>query len=282
MYYAAVTVYIEIVIFNNFAIDLFLGITASLARRRKIHKWRQIFAAAVGTVCAVAYAVLPAVAQIIIRIALAPVLVALFDKYSGVKDYLTSLGIFVALTFALGGAVSGISNLTGIKLEGYVTLGLVFSAAVAIELAVRFFVLKRGKCARVIKPVSVGYKGRTERLNALFDSGNALTDGLSAKPVVLLSKSAESKLSGLDFINPCNYEGFINAKTVGGEKSLPLVRLDGIGIDGKTFDAYAALTKSDFENFDVILHNTMCEGEYEIKKTVANHSAVAGSRAIKR
>lgn len=274
------TVYVEVVILNNLLIDLLLGITTSVARRRKIHKWRQVFAAVAGAGAAAAYVVLPPVAQIVIRAVLAPVMALIFDKYTGFKDYLVSLAIFALLTFALGGTVTGIGNLLDVDPTRYLTLGLVALGLVIMELTVKAMVIKRAKTARTIKSVSLGYKGKTFNMQALYDSGNSLTDVVTALPIVLLSANAEKELSGLDAVNIGDYEGYVTVESVGGEGVLPIIELDGIIVDGKALTAYAALSGRSFDGFDVILNNTMFGREYENKRNNKKNIELFGVRRV--
>lgn len=261
VYHLVVTVYIEVVILNNLLVDLFLGVTTCVARRRKIKKVRQVIAALLGAVAATAYVVLPPVAQVFVRILLAPLLVIILDKYCSPRDYLCSLGIFLALTFALGGVVIGTEHIIGFDIRGYLLLALVAGGALALELFIRAIVLKRANAVRQIKAVEVGYKGRILRFQALSDSGNSLTDEVSGMPVVILSSRAEMALNGASDdgveIPTSEQDGFITVKGVGGESTLPLVKLDGIAVDGKRFEVYGALARKDFEDFDLILQNTI-------------------------
>ena len=77
------SVYIELVIFNNLAIDLMLICAVQTTRRRKAYKLRIALATLLGAVCATIYAVAPKWASIVIKILLAPLMALIFDKYGG-------------------------------------------------------------------------------------------------------------------------------------------------------------------------------------------------------
>ncbi|MCM1393937.1 MAG: hypothetical protein NC179_03475, partial [[Eubacterium] siraeum] len=70
-------------------------------------------------------------------------------------------------------------------------------------------------------------------------------------PIGILSQEIEGRL------NARKLAGFINVNTVSGEDSLALVRIDGINVNGKQFKALGALSHRNFENFDIILQNSM-------------------------
>lgn len=54
-----------------------------------------------------------------------------------------------------------------------------------------------------------------------------------------------------------NIEGFVELGTVGGNASLPIVKVDGVSVGGRVTAAYAALSERNFEGYEVILQNTM-------------------------
>ena len=84
---------------------------------------------------------MPAVAQLIVRLLLAFLLVAIGDKFATLKDYLKSVGIFTMLTYALGGIVYGLSNLIGLDLRNYGVLGVLMLSIAIFELVVWFVVM---------------------------------------------------------------------------------------------------------------------------------------------
>ena len=249
-----VTVYVEIVIFNNLLIDLLLGITTSLCRRRKVKKIRQTLSAIIGTVVAVLYPLAPSVIQIVIKILLAPLLVVIVDKYSSVKDYLVSLVLYVILTFALGGGVYGLSSLTSVDLKSYAVLGVLVLSILIMEGVLWFVLHKKPAYSKETFDVSVKYKGKVVWLKGFYDSGNTLTDTLTGRPVVLLSKTAVDLIRHGDSVI---YDGFVDVKTVNGESSMPIIELEEVRCGQNTYSCFGALTEQDMKGCDLILQNTL-------------------------
>ncbi len=247
-------VYVEIVIINNFFIDLLLIVSTLAIRRSKVSKIRILTVSFFGASVAVIYAVLPDYAKILVRILLSPLMTLPLVKKK--KDYLPTLVVFVCLTYLLGGIIEGIKNLIGIDINGYPLLGLVCFGAVLLEILVVTFVTVLPKYKRKICTVDIVVCGVKTHARALCDSGNSLVDEFSGKPVIILSKAFDEKLTALDD-GKRNIEGFISVKTVNNESSLPLVKLDEVVVDGKRYDAYGAISSSDFDDCDLILQNTM-------------------------
>ena len=253
-----VKVYIEVVILNNLALDALIVYAVLLLRRRKVLKLRFLSAVAVGAAVATAYPLLPEWAEIVVRVTLAPVVAALFEKHHGIKDYIISLALFCTVTFALGGTVAGVSYLVGVDLNGYLVLGTVAGAALALLVAVRCILRARGRTARKICDAGIVVDGIEFRAEALCDSGNALTDAVSGLPVIIVSESfAESVRGWHGSERASRIEGFVQLETVSGGASLPIVKVDGVRACGRETRAYAALAERDFEGYEVILQNTM-------------------------
>lgn len=255
-YNARVTVYVEVVLLNNLAVDALLIASVMTLRRRKIRKLRFMLTVAAGAAVAVAYAVLTEPWRAAVRIVLAPIMAFAFDKYSGVKDYIISLALFAALTFALGGTVNGIGYLTDIELEGYLILGIVAFAAFLIVIAVHAVTAGRGRVSRRICEITVRADGREIAARALCDSGNTLTDCLSGLPVMIVSEKFAAELAGSGDRGGL-IEGFVRLSTVSGESSLPIVAVDEVTVGKKRCRAYAALSDMNFDGYEVILQNSM-------------------------
>lgn len=262
-------VYIELVLFNNVAIDFLLIVCVQICRRRKVRGLRTLLACLICAVTATYYAIAPNGAQIAIKVLLAPLATLIFDSYATKsageqsvdklskrlarwgKDYCKSLALFVVFTYLTGGIVFGLSYLFGVDIASYSTLGLC-ALAIGIVLIVARCVIhktstdKKRSCDVVLRV------GKTAiRVSALCDSGNTLTDSVSGLPIMILSKDAESRLPN------CKIEGYVTVNTVSGEQSMPIVCIDSVDVLGKIYSAYGALSRKDFDGVDVILQYSM-------------------------
>ena len=274
------SVYIELVIFNNFAVDLLLEIATLTFFRKKIRWLRVILAAIVGACVATVYPLCDTAWQIVIRVLLAPMMVLIFDRVSdkggkkhGKKvakkndnkaesrakirlqtvEYFKRLFVFCIATYFVGGITFGINFALNIDVASYWQFGVVAISLLTLLITVRIIVSRFSKSVRKICDATVSLCGNAVGLKALCDSGNTLTDTLSGLPVVILSKSAEEELA----IPSESIEGYISVKTVSGSGELPIVRLDEVDVKGKTFIAYGALSRESYDDFEVILQNTM-------------------------
>lgn len=285
------SVYVELVIFNNLAIDFLLIVATQIVRRRRIRKLRALFAVLLGAAVATLYPLAPVGVQIAVKICLAPIMTAIFDTYSlskrkctnfrknkndvkcekdvdnsfsakgrsanlnlkilGVKEYVKSLVVFVIATYAVGGITFGVSYLLGVDVKSYAAFGFVACAIAITLICARVLRKKRSSDASTLTIANISVDGRKIALTGLCDSGNTLVDGVSGLPVVILSANAEKQLGKTDI------EGFLHVTTVSGESNMPITRLQDVEVAGRRLSCMAALSRKDFENCDLILQNSM-------------------------
>lgn len=285
------SVYVELVIFNNLAIDFLLIVATQILRRRKVCKIRTLVAVIIGAAIATFYPIASHGIQIAIKVCLAPIMTAIFDTYSlskkqctnfrkninevkcendvdnsfsakgrsanlnlkilGVKEYVKSLVVFVIATYAVGGITVGLSYLCGVDVKSYAAFGLVACAIAITLIGARVLRKKRSSDASTLTIANISVDGRKIALTGLCDSGNTLVDGVSGLPVVILSAKAEKELGKTDI------EGFLHVTTVSGECDMPITLLSNFEVDGKKMSCMGALSRKEFENCDLILQNSM-------------------------
>lgn len=100
---------------------------------------------------------------------------------------LRKAAVFVLLTFAVGGVV------TGLGMEGF--SGIVLAAAGVLILCFLGIYTRIG--GQTLIPVELTYKGTTRKLMALRDTGNTLTDPVTGKQVLIVSAEIAEYFTGL-------------------------------------------------------------------------------------
>lgn len=251
------TVYVELVLFNNFAVDMLLEICTLVVFGRKIPKLRCALGAALGAAVATLYAIAPTAWQIAIKALLAPVVTLIFFKpkkgklAARILDVAGGMATFCILTFLAGGVAQGLSYLLGVDVSGYWALGLVATALVACILTVRAVRKKRSGARADVREARLCVQGRRIDCKALCDSGNMLVDEFSGLPVVIISNRMA------DALKDCRREGFIDVKTVNGSGCMPLVKLDSVELDGREMGALGAISEANIDGYDIILQASM-------------------------
>ena len=241
-------VYVEVVILNNLAIDLFLMLLTYFCTRQKVKKLRIFIGGIVGATGAVFYPLMGKY-KILLALTFAPVLTLVFYNSQTIKQYLLGLVVFTALTFSLGGIITGVSNLTGITL----TTNLIPAVTLFSVMFLLYFVwhiVYVVKKHKRIEPVVLKLYGDSLKLKALYDTGNSLVDG--DKPVIVLSKRCGEK-----YISKSERE--IVVKTVGGLSTLKLLDGESIKFKQKGEVRFSvAVSKENYVGYDVVLHSTFC------------------------
>lgn len=199
------TVWGDLLFFVNFCMDFqCLFLTARLLHR-PFHAWRCALFAALGAAYAVAalFIEVGGAAAFLLdsSVCFLMCLGSFYEKREGTVRVFLPFLIYFGVSFAVGGVMSGMASLLS-RMDlpiapsgGDVSPSLFFLLA-ALGGALTFlwgrFCQRRGKEMRVGLVVGVG--DRSVQLNAMVDSGNLLTDPVSARPVVILSHAALDRL----------------------------------------------------------------------------------------
>ena len=246
-------VYIEVVILNNFFVNLFIIYLTYAVTNKKFKKLRSVIAAIIGAIFAVIY---PLVGKYkyVIAILLSPIMVLIFFSFKTAKEYFFGLLIFTGITFALGGATMGIIYLSGLKITSSIAYGFTVLGCLFVTYFIKQMLKRRS--GRRIDKVTLYLYGEKYELKGLYDTGNSLSDKTTLKPVVVLSKKLGDR-----FVSKSDRE--ITVKTVGGTASLKLLTPEKIELaKGKDVsvkkDFLVAVSKENYHGYDVVLHNSFC------------------------
>lgn len=251
--------YIEYVIWDNFTMDLLIMLIALNALRMKIDKLRVLLSAALGTTGAVLMPIVPFYAAIIIRIISAPLMCLIAVRLRTLKEYILILLVMVTVTFALGGAVMGIFNMSvkgNFLIMHYPDGGVIGLSALAVIL-VYYGIKQLGiymKSRRIDRELYDVILNNS-KLKAFYDSGNNLYDN-QFRPVLILSNEHK------DLLNNLKTGEKITINTIKGAYQSDSYILDKllIYINGQVNTIYnvsCAASEISFGHYDLLLHREM-------------------------
>lgn len=250
-------VYIEEVVADNLIINcILLALTMRLLKEKCV--WRRLaVSASIGALFAV---FLPFVdkAAVVYKLS-ALIAITLFAvKHKSFKRYILFTLVFAAVSFAAGGAVYGIFNLTSGK-NGIITYPagrglkyLVFAALAFVWIVlrqIRLFALRKRISASEGVTAEVVIKDKSFRVACFNDTGNRLVDGVTLKPVMVLSRDV-----GADYV--CESARTIEVGTVNSTKELPLITADRLTIHTASGDRL-------LEKVPMVISDTVFE-EYKL------------------
>lgn len=256
--------YIEYVILDNFAVDLLILLITLNILSIRIIKYKVFLGALIGTIGAVIMPVIPFVIAIIIRIILAPLMCLVVARYTKVKEYILTLLVMIVVTFAIGGAIIAIFNMS--VADNYLILhypdgGIIGLSAFAVILVYYVFIQLRNSFRfkidkRELYNVELIIGENRIECKGFYDSGNSLYDN-SNKPVLILDKDIGERIKAK------NSQGeIIHINTVNGAKETRCYIIEKvmIYISGQVNTIYnvsCVISETSFKHYDLLLHKEM-------------------------
>ena len=263
------TVYADVLFCVNFFIDFaLLAVTARILKRR-LSGLRLTLCAALGAAYSVAmfFPDMTLLATVGIKLLFSAALALAAFGARTAAGYFKSLGVFYAVSFGFGGVVFGAYTLlrpNGVIISGdavYIDVDpfflfmLIGGSYCAVWIFSRLLPKRSERRVRVLLRAG----GRTAALNALYDSGNGLTEPISGAPVLvaeyaavarLIPKPARPAFRGRPCAEAAEWgHGYrlISARgAFGGESLLPAFRPDAVkviseGAEYETDDVFVAV-----------------------------------------
>ena len=203
-------VYADLLFLVNFSMDfLCLFVSARLLHRRA-RMWRLLFSSALGGVYSVAvlFISLSGIYSVMLDL-LACAVICLFAfgvSNGGAFGYFASTAVFFGVSVGTGGLMTAMYSLLnrmdlpldsvrengdGISVWLFGLLAVI--SGVAASIGGDFF---KTVSSDTILSIKIDYKGESVTLNGMTDTGNLLTDPISARPVIVVDTSCISKLVG--------------------------------------------------------------------------------------
>ena len=266
------TVYIDLFFLINFSMDFLCFYLASKLLSHRLFVKRAAIASAFGGVyaCASLFFGVGGVWPFLLDIAACAVMSAIaILKRNSAKDIFGYSIVYTACSIVLGGAMTalfslfnrlGIDKLLGDDTGGDGISVWLFAFLALISAAVSLGGIKafKRKSSRLMGEVEIVYADKSTVLKALCDSGNMLTEPISAKPCIVAESKEVKRIlprGMLDMIEKGMTEGIderdrarlrvVPAHTVSGGGILYAVRVDSVRLNmGRGWiesDAYIAL-----------------------------------------
>lgn len=224
-------VYVEVVIFDNFCLDFLLAYLTLMLCGKKVGVFKVILSAVVGSISALFFPLVPQVFSHFYKVATLMLCSILFCFPCSLRDYFVSAFLYLILSFLLSGMISFLlggngNGLIGASFGGAV--GVISASAILLIYAVRQIrgLVKQVKHREKRVIAELFNREKTLRLDALYDSGNLLTDQ-SGKGMVVTDQKRLSALGALSSV------GEMRVDTASGSRILKLVKIPKIKIYSK-------------------------------------------------
>ena len=208
-------VYIEYALAENFCMDFCLLYAAKSVSKNRAGAGRIAVSSAAGAVFAVLFPLmgLGGLAAAAVKAASGAILCLIAGRFGGIKPYLAFTALFMALTFALGGALIALFSLTDISYTG--SGGVILSSVpVGIPL---FFALSAVCLSRRAAQKFVRRNIKTSVVCRITMGGSSVS--------VIPPDSAQK------LVDVSGIKTFVTVHTVAGGKKLPVFTADKVEID---------------------------------------------------
>ncbi len=253
------TVYIELLIFDNFALDYLIGYVTLLFLKAEIKIGRLLLSAAAGTLFAIFLPYIPNFLAIFYKLCALVVSVALLRRYTRGKSFFAALVAYALISALLAGIIVLLFNMKASSIVNTFVydkggaIGLIAIGALILLYGSRQLIglmaMRRGLSATA--SVVLIHGGIEVKTHGLVDTGNRLKDDKGNGVIILgayLSKKFQS----------CPHKGKISITTINGEGQFDTVTIDKLKIYYKdklnTINCVcAALTERIFQGYEVIL-----------------------------
>ena len=201
------TVYIDILLLENIAINFIILAATSHFSRVRVGIGRLLLGAFVGAVYVLA-AFCPGFEvyfTLIAKLILSFVIIAVTFWPEKLKDFIRLTVVFYLVSFVFGGAAFGLFyflNSGGAIYNGVFYISnfplkiLMLSAVIAYIVIKLSWDFVRGKVTRenIMVPISIRVKDKSISLQGLIDTGNSLKDPISNLPVIVVEYNAVKEL----------------------------------------------------------------------------------------
>lgn len=252
-------VYIEYVILNNLLINALILILTLRFMRYKINKISVLFSSAIGASYAVFLPLNDWLNLFILKIILSLIMVAVVMGRCKFKRYLCACAVFFAVTFALGGAVIGISSMLSYELKELSNSLIPFFVSLAglglvcMQMLIsKYITLARRKSAYE-ENIILSANGIEIECKAYYDSGNRLY--YKNCPTIIIDESIALKLYGQNGLS--KVDKFTQIDTVAGKKQMKVIPIDYLKEEkkgDKIFGVCAAVSRHIKGEYKVVLH----------------------------
>lgn len=267
------TVYLDLIILDNFAADFALLYLAVKTARGEVKLWRLALTALAGTALAVGYTVftlyytLPLAVEILVKYGVAALLPVLASRYKKKSTLALAVGAFLAFMFALAGLLTALFSDSKINegggaltyTIGGVPSGVLVGCIVLFVAAAKKTVAKIAKRKKVLSLVvdcSLFYRENQVKTRAFLDSGNMLTapDGTF---VAVAERALAVKLLGEYLFTGATKGVKLPVATVNGKSFMTAFKIDKIEI-------YCDGTKNIIEDVTLGISPGGVHGEYDL------------------
>lgn len=259
-----VTVYVDLVLILNIAMDFLLLLSVSITLKRNVKFYRIILGSLIGGITIIfLFLDLNNLTLFLFKMIVSMLMVLTTFSFKNIKYFFNNLLYLYLLSIILGGGIYLLDIQFNYKNDGLLFINNGFTVNfIVLLISSPFIIYMYIKSVRNIKrnhsnfyKVDIIYNKNKYRFNAVLDTGNRLYDPYKRRPIVIVNTN---KIK-LDYENSI----LVPYHTASGNSILKCVEVDELIIDGKVLNkVLVGISKEKFniEGIDMLLHNDLIGG----------------------
>ncbi len=272
--------YVDILIILNLFIDYFLLLSSAVLLKQNAKKLRLILASIVGSLSSlfIFLPTLPPVCMVLVKLMIGFCLVLIAFGYKTkivfIKNVLLFFAenlIFIGIMFFLWMFASppGMLWKNGVTYMPISPAILILGSIIAYfaTCLINFIISKRIECKKIYS-IIIEFNNKTLKINALYDTGNCLTEPFSGKPVCICEYDSVFKILPKNLVDFLEHSSNVtdNFKSNGSLRLVPCDTITGGGILPaflpKTVMVLCNNIEYNYECYVAVTTNKLSDGEY--------------------
>ncbi len=260
------TVYLDIVFFENLFMNFCILYCASIFSNKKNSLYRIFIGATLGALYYIAI-LLPQtyfLSYSICKIILSILIVLISFKFTDIYSFVHDLLKFILISFVFGGVMYGLYYFVFNKLTiPYYPIKLIFFGAITMVILLKISIYKI-RCnleyRKITYSVEISLNKKVKIIKGFLDTGNSLKDPITSKPILLVNYNTIKEILPSEICRVCesnlNNLGNLSKETERRVRILPYISVgnqNGLMLGYKMDKVTIYLTKEE----NIVLNNAL-------------------------
>lgn len=257
-------IYIDLVLFLNFAFDFILLLSVSVILKRNTNINRIIIGSFIGSLSILLLFInINSMTLFIFKIVISVLMIIITFSYKNVRYFIKNISFFYMSSIILGGFLYLLNIEISYKNEGIIFyhngLSINFIILIILSPIIIYVYIKQCKSLKHTYnnyyKIKINYKNKFKKINSFLDTGNRLVSPYNKSPVILVNEKIFKNIDD-------NYI-YIPYSTVNNDGILKCIKVDEIIIEGIGVrkNVLVGLTNSiKIDDVDCILNMKLLEG----------------------
>lgn len=208
-----VTLYLDVLFFYNFFLNLLILFFVSFASDRKFLVWRSLLASGIGSVyvCLLMMEAVPRTEHIVFRLLVSFFMIFTAFRIHKFREFLKLVILYYLLNFMLAG---GIRFSASFGSGGLTIVSVIVGAFLLFFFGQTYFISLKKKSITGVRTVTVTHNGKTLLLRAFPDTGNTLKEPVEQSSVIVVRQELLQNFIGTKDTDAIKHLRLIPCSTV--------------------------------------------------------------------